>query len=254
MKSLFQTLTVLASVVAAPAFAAEAEVVEIPLAQVFVPATGFDDNDSVEIFLDGTLPNSCYTLEKHKLVSDLPRRHFAIQQFAIRNRDGICDGTSPLPAGFSSPVPFTVPVTLGRLERGLYGVSFRQSLTGPSSLRRFRVDAAPVATADSRFYAMTRNVVVADVLRVGQPLKIEISGVLNNSCYELEDKVDVEIVDDIVVLMPTVKMQEKGGACLEVIRPFAKSVLVRALPAKRYLVHVRSMHGRSVNASFTVTR
>ncbi len=228
----------------------EFEIVEIPVNKIFVPARGFDDNDSVEAVLDGQLPSPCYTLEKQKVEYNPALHQFTIRQFAVRQRMGVCAGPDDKGGSVTETrIPFTEPVTLGRLDTGNYSVVYNRGEEPGTS--QFQVHHAAVPTADDRPYAVIRSVEVPDRVRTGARTFATINGILINSCYELDNRVDVELVDDVAVVLPTVRVQT-GRACLEYIRPFSIEVDLGGFrQAGRYLVHVRSMHGKSVNAAFS---
>ena len=63
--------------------ATNVETVEVPIQYVFVPKVGYDDNDNVQIVLDGFLPNSCYTMAGNMAEPTRDPRVFRIRQFAL---------------------------------------------------------------------------------------------------------------------------------------------------------------------------
>ena len=94
--------------VGARAAEGESQIVELPIARVFIPAKGFDDNDSVEAVIDGELPNACYVLEKQSVKVDHQNKIVTVRQFAIRLRAGTCkEGSEPGTPEFITPIPFT---------------------------------------------------------------------------------------------------------------------------------------------------
>lgn len=227
------------------------ERVEVPVGRVFVPPQGYDDNDNIEIVVDGYLPNNCYRIDKTEIhrTSD---RGFSVQQFAVVNRDGICANADRLPPTFNQIVPFTIEASIGRLRSGNYQVKFSRG-AGSAGTRQFRVDRATSANIDSLPYAAVSNAYVGDIVRGDVGVQAVISGVLTSSCMELNEEVVVKQVQDVLIVLPTVKaMPDK--LCQFMIRPFERIVNLGAVDEGRYLVHVRSMNGKAVNRAFSAVK
>ena len=247
-----KTIQLLSAMFALGAIGAQAEtgtstIVELPIAKVFIPARGFDDNDSVEAVVDGTLPNACYNLEKQYVGVDHEKKIITIRQFAIRQTSGTCkEGSEPNTPELRTPIPFTETVKIGRLALGSYQIMYSPSL-GQLQSRPFEVEMAPVPTLDTVPYAMVTEVSTSDVVYLGQELKVQVSGVLNNSCYTLNENIGQQKVDDVYIVLPTIRIARQD-ACLMFTRPFSVTVnLGRVMNESRYLIHARSMNGGSVN-------
>ncbi|MBP7844980.1 MAG: hypothetical protein KA116_09195 [Proteobacteria bacterium] len=224
--------------------------VEIGVARVFIPANGFDDNDTVEAVLDGELPNSCFALEKSVVDVNAAEKTITVHQFAIRVTAGICDPkeVQDVPQ-LMTPVPYSVTVTVGQLAAGNYKINFAPNST-QNKIRNFKVDVAKVPSIDSRPYAKVTQVIVDDIIGDKDNVKVEIRGVLNNSCYEL-DRIDVDTQDDVTILLPTVTVK-RAPTCLMVLRPFTATVDLGAMGAAHRMIHVRSAEGKSLNHTFQV--
>ena len=249
-KSFSATCVLSLAVGAGSAFAAqEPELVEVSLNKVFVPAMGYDDNDKIQIVLDGNLPNPCYKLDKAE-VSRTSDKKFAVKQWARRSKDGIC-ALSALPVTMNMLVPFTEEIAVGTLTKGSYDVGY-QTLDRQLE-RSFSVDAAPVPTVDNMPYASVSSVQMPDVVASETNLLAGLSGVLTNSCSFLDSNVRVEHVGDVMVLLPALRFTA-DVLCLQVLRPFFQEIELGQLEEGRYLVHARSMNGKAVNKTFTVSK
>ncbi len=242
---------------ASPAFAqalAPAEVarpVEVALSNVFLPATGYDDNDNVLALVDGLLPNGCYSLGHTETVAK--PQGFALRQFALRKVDGVCAPGQELPADVAAPVPFSHEISFGRLESGSYAIEFA-SREGGRKTRNFGVEKARVASVDNLRYAAITSVYVPDILSASTEageFKLLLAGLLTSSCVELADEIKVERVDDVIVVLPPTKTVF-SGSCLPFTRSFATEVAIAIPPAGRYMIHVRSLNGNAVSRLFTV--
>lgn len=257
MKTQNVTLTtlVLSLAIASPLRAAnpETEIVEVPVSQAFIPKEGFDDNDTVQVVLDGALPNSCYSLGEHTVTVNEEKKTVTVKQFAVRKKDGICaQNGANLPIDAQMMIPFQGDVLVGQLNKGEYSVNFQAQ--GGEKARRFDVTSAPATSIDNVRYAAVNNAYVPDVVKSGENVVARLSGILNSSCTQLAPEITVLKEGDVTVVMPPVVVTF-NGPCLQVIRPFVRDLpLGPAGQEGRYLLHVRSMNGRSVNRVYSVDR
>jgi hypothetical protein len=228
----------------------ETESVEVPIQRVFIPAHGYDDNDSIEAVIEGELPNFCYSLGRAEVSKPTGEGFISIRQYALKQTGGICaDSEQDLPQ-LKTTVPFTDTVSLGQLKSADYQLRFFPAQQKPAE-RGFHVAAATAKTVDTLPYASLSQISVPDYFPEGHNVLVEVRGTLNNSCYELADKVEVKRMDDVSVLLTTVEI-ERAEPCLMVVRPFTVMVNLGELPAGRHLVHARSMHGKALNRVVTV--
>ncbi len=234
--------------------ASENRIVEIPVARIFIPATGFDDNDTVQAVMDGELPNVCYILEKQSLTLDPATHQIYVRQFATRLTSGSCkEGSEPGTPEFVTPIPYTETVDIGKLPEGSYNLVFATG-EGQVASKPFEVSSAPVPTLDSLPYAMVTEVSVDDVVVRGRPISVTIKGILNNSCYSLNEEIKTHKVDDVTIVLPTITVARQD-ACLMYTRPFYQTITLDPVTdVARHLVHVRSMNGKSLNRVYGVKK
>jgi hypothetical protein len=249
-------------VMAAPVFAAPELVtndasanVEIPVEQVLSPAFGFDDNDQVMVVLHGWLPNACYSLADSRVEREADSHRMKIHQFATLRGDGICatDSGTPgkkMPEHLLLAVPFNQEVPIGRLPVGDYQFQIESRQSTP--MRALTVSKALTPSVDSLPYAMVSGASVADITQAGKEVEVTVSGLLNSTCTEVADEIEVKKVGDVFVVLPTLRVKE--GACAQVLLPFERKVKLGKPEAGRYLVHVRSMNGRAVNKVIEVQK
>lgn len=233
-------------------YVGETDTVEISVQALLAPVQGFDDNDNVQVVLYGYLPNACYTLNESKVEKLADDKHFRIHQYATRDNQGVCAQDSTLPVHMQMRVPFTQEVNLGSLEMGEYRFeSYRED--GSIQSRILNVGKAKAPTIDSLPYAAVSNATVADVFLGQQNVDVVISGIFNSTCTELDSDVKLDDQGDVVVVMPTVKVNP-DDVCAQVLRPFARTINLGKKAPGNYLIHVRSMNGKAINRVFTVTR
>ncbi len=227
---------------------ADVEIVKIPLERVFIPSQGYDDNDTIEVTVEGQLPNVCYGLEKQDFAINNVRHEITLQQSAIHQSGEICGDRARDPRLMSTSVPFADTATLGRLAAGDYKIIYTTQLGQQE--KTFSVKHATSFTVDSLPYASVIEVSVPPLVQSTAQVAIKVTGLLINTCYNFKD-MTAQVVDDVIVVFPTVSINEEHE-CLPVFRTFTQTVNVGPLQPRRYLVHVRSMQGKSVNRSFSV--
>ena len=205
--------------------------VSVKLTKAFAPE-GYDTDDSVEIMVVAKLPSSCFKLSA--VSTALKSSQEVLVSLKANEFSGTCH-TSP------SPVP--VVVSLGRLsQEGVYRV-----LDGSSrnELGSFRVKKAPKAGhgTDGVLYPLILD---SYLDWRGNSVKLHIAGVFADDCQEIK-KITYDTQENVLVVLPEVDHPE-GPKCQKGMYPFEKDFEVTAeIPAKAFLLHVRSMHGRSIN-------
>jgi hypothetical protein len=218
---------------------------EVALDRVYIPATGFDDNDRVEAVLVGNLPSPCFTLDRAVAEPSKDGKSFRVRQMAWRWNSGAC-ATGDL---IEDPVPFVTPVLLGTLAANSYQVEYLQTGGDPARVS-FQVERAKSVEIDNFNYASIRAVEIADTTEVGRPLVAKVAGMLPSRCGDLDGEPKVEALKDVVMVYPRVKT---GSSCLTTPRGFEREVNLGALKPGNYLLHVRSRGGNAVYQSFQVT-
>ncbi len=233
-------------------FARGAEIVEIPVEAAFAPAQGFDDNDNIQIVLHGWLPNACYTVGDYKIETDSTAKTMKIHQFAMRKTDAMCAEETSMPEHLKMAIPFTTEISLGQLSAGDYKFGYQEP-SGDFGFRDINVGVSPVPSIDAMPYAAVTNAVIPDVVSALDDLVVTVSGVLNSSCTELDDKVEFRKLKDVFIVLPVIKVKP-GVLCAQVIRPFEKTLNLGKTAPGHYLIHVRSMAGKAVNRVIEVWR
>jgi len=223
--------------------------IEVLLGQVFIPEHGYGTNNSVQLTLDGYLPNSCYQLGKYRIDTSADGRTFSVHQFADVEKNGVCAEGQVLPDHLSNLVPYTYDVALGHLAAGDYKIVFNETSSMPRS-RVFHVYSSKNLTADDFPYAAVSTISMPDVVNGANPLNIVLTGSLTSSCSFVSD-VKVSYEDDVIVVQP-VSGYRANTLCTQMLMPFSRKVNIGKLGEGRFLVHVRSMSGKSVSHAFSV--
>jgi hypothetical protein len=227
-------------------------IVEVPLDNAFIAARGFDNNDPIQIVIEGHRPNLCYTLAEQTLTPDAtdPSR-LRISQKAVLSEGGDCDPAKTLPPALDQRKYFVKEPVFGILEaKEKYTLEYLTS--DGIKTREFSVGVAPTDSVDTLKYAMVENAFVKDEVLLSEgTFEIRISGELNSSCAEIARDVAILKIDDVYVALLQVDVRPE--ICLPVNKPFFKTLKV-PVPDKagRYLLHVRAMGGEAKNKIFSV--
>jgi hypothetical protein len=232
MKHILSLIT--ASFLASHAALAAADrplLVSVPVRNVFIPA-GFDDNDNVQVVLEGAFTDTCYRLAHTEVLKSGNDQEFEIVQWA-RKFPGICIPTT---------VPFKSEVSLGRLVSGTYKIE----AVGVSAAS-LEVIRAAANSQDDYIYA---PVSAASVGRRNTGHYVAtLTGTLPNGCFTV-DRTEVLRQEKVLVVLPVIKYDD-SGECRSEPQPFEVAVnLPTDLTAGKYLLHVRSMSGKATNVVF----
>lgn len=209
-------------------FAFNVNAQQIKINKIYVPI-GFDDNDNIEITIEGELPNVCWELQKAKIYKN--GNFIEIKQYAIKKRD-ICTDTI---------VSFEKTITIGKLDEGTYQISGAESINKifqDKNVKTLEVVKAETKDIDNFIYAPVQKIVI-------QKGVLAIKGEFYDSCTELERMV-IDIQEDVIVFLPITK--KLNFFCLQYINPFNFKINLEDLGIEgKYLLHIRSMKGKSLN-------
>lgn len=235
-------------VLAALSFRAMADhTVEAKIDRVFIPPTGYDTNDTVQVMLDGSLSNQCQQVTDTDVRFDAENKVFYIRQIAKVRSLRECHQT-PLPRHLGLPGYFSKEISLGILNAGKYKIEFRGD--GGWSSRSFSVSEAQTETTDDEIYAPVSNFFVPEMMEENNNVQIILTGVIGSRCLGWKD-VEVENLGDIFVIKP--KMQIVSTKfCSITPWPLEKIVSLGKIKAGRYMVHIRSVNGQSLSRMFSV--
>ncbi len=221
--------------------------VEVPLEGLLAPYFGYDDTNNLEVTLHGNLPNPCYRLEKATVEKIPGNPAFRIRQYAVKKNDGVCGEENAAPEQLKMLVPFTNVVSLDSNRPGDYKLIY----TGQNyqtQQKVLNVKEAHKTTVDDYPYAAVSIATTSDVVPKNRKLEVALSGVYTSSCAYLDNEsVKIEKQNDVYVILPIIKMR-RNTICAQSLVPFVHKVELDG-PEKsgHYLIHVRSMNGKSIN-------
>ncbi|MCB0394736.1 MAG: hypothetical protein KDD25_09260 [Bdellovibrionales bacterium] len=226
--------------------------IEVFLSDILFPSVGFDDNDSVEIVLDGELPNTCYEIGSAQ-VRRVGNVFWVSQYSTLRDVQG-CDEDQQLPEVLDWPVNYSNVITLGKLKTGDYKVAF----IGPNGEAQYRpLNIAPAtgSSIDEKLYAPVTSAFVPEIMVESDDVQVALTGVLKKSCVRMkeDDRDLVQKIGNVLVILPELELLPQRE-CFSTLRPIHQIVSLGHLEPGRYLLHVRSAGGRAVNRTFSVIK
>jgi hypothetical protein len=226
------------------------EKTEVFIGHIFVPTQGFDDNDSIQITLDGLLPNGCYSVASHKVRFERTYHNIWVRLFAYVKKDGPCADKSHLPYSVLAPAPYTFSISLGRLPEGTYRVLYPRATLEPGA-HLFTVAGAKTSSIDDTPYAAVTSVDVPERVWGHKNVFVTIHGILTSTCSSLNgDQIKVIKTDDVFTILPKLSF-DPSQTCEATSIPFQKTVSIGETGEGRFLVQVRSMNGRSEVRAFS---
>lgn len=205
------------------------KVVDTSFATAYIPE-GFDTNDHSQMVGEGFFPNSCYRPSMVDVAVDHSLKKIYVQPSAYKY-DGIC---------LQMIVPFERVIDFGLLKAGAYEVVQTKSRT---TMGLVNVRVAPSSNADDYLYAPISQAYFDQ--SSGRKM-VRLTGSFTNSCARLVDTLAI-VQPKVIVVQPISELVDNGN-CKTGEFPFYKDVEVTNTKAGRYLLHVRSLNGNSINS------
>ena len=214
------------------------QIVPAPLDHLYIPA-GFDSNDSVEVVVTGSFPNSCYS--RNKVEVKVKDELIDIKVTAIAP----AEETLTERACAQMIVPFTEVVSVGNLQGGEYEVRVNEG-AGSSLRDKISISEATSNSVDDNIYAA-----IEWVERKSRD-EVVLHGWRYSNCIELDEvKVRTNGKDTLSVL-PV--MKQLSTFCPMKMMPVSYPVKLdySSIKINQPLLHVRTMDGKSVNSIINI--
>jgi hypothetical protein len=230
MKKIFYSLVLFCNL--GHAMAADGSLISTSSERTFIPR-GFDDNDQTLIVIEGRLPNDCYRLETPEIKTDHANHEIFVQPKAAYY-NWLC---------LEVLVPWTQVVTIGKLEAGDW--SLKVGTSRPAEA--FAIKHSSTLSPDDFVYAPvdTLNIDVTSQFAVAT-----IRGRFASRCAELQE---VKLIDsgNTIEVLPIMKAGTARN-CEQKDQQFEYKFELPIKSSGRYLVHVRSLNGQSINQVYEV--
>lgn len=211
--------------------------------KLFIPQ-GFDDNDHVVVVVDTELPSTCYELTDADYQVDIANRAISVAARA-RRLHRLC-----LPV----TMPTSVAVDVGILPKGDFTVVTNNGWLTEKLPVRESTSAGPDDERYADVQAVWLDFAPNHVGRHHLGSDSRYSAVIEARRYwtcEVLDRIEVIDSGRTYELLPIMKMED-GVGCDEVNETFQMRAPLPELSSGRFLLHVRSQNGRSVNQVVTV--
>lgn len=239
-------LTALSALLHTPTFSYAGDPIEeVPIANIFIPAHGFDDNDNIQVTLDVVLPDPCYTFTSTNFDINPATSEISLHAYAWRRNDGVCK-----PGDLLEPTNISVVQDLGRLQSSKYKLTAIDP-NGMNVKKSFEVALAKTTTLDDLSYALVTNIIVNEFFAPSEVVKVKITGRFDPACEKVNKNPKFWVDLDSIVITPTIS-RIPGAKCGSKISQFDRILTIGKLKVGTYLVHARSKNGTSVNHVFQV--
>jgi hypothetical protein len=237
------TMALTLNVLAAP------KISEVNIEEVFVAPVGYDSNDNVEIIVDGKLPNACYELYKTdteiKGFNIYVKQYIKIKQISECRPENQSQHTTPL-----WPVQYTNRIEIGELVKGKYSIIYNTNFS--QKMKTFVVSKSVSSSIDDDLYAPVSNAFIPELIYSTSNAQVILTGIMTNTCMSFQGDVKVIRHDNVFIILPKMSVH-RNRVCTSTMEPLQHIVSLGEVQKEgRYLIHVRSTTGRSVNKLFSV--
>lgn len=203
---------------------------------VYIPQ-GFDDNDNVQVVLEGVFPNNCFKTGPTEVKVDEDKKLIYVKNQVYYYKEAMC---------IQMRVPYEKVVDVGLIPKGGYKVVFTSGPETKVGFGRIGIEKATTKSPDNFLYAAVNNVDVT-VDPQDRSTLVHLTGEFPNACMELKEvKYTHYEGTDVIQIMPITELKTAGCNPGEP-KTFEGLLTVKGLASGRYLIHVRVLNGRSVN-------
>ncbi len=215
-------------------------VVDAPIHAMHTPS-GFDDNDVAQIIIEGEFPNTCYAVGRaivRAQLEDLEQGVIKVHLEALHSKRGNC---------LQVETPFIKVVDLGVLPAGKYSILGLKTLNKMGTLNIAHAGEAELM--DKHNYAPVDALYIRDDA-LGFRRMLVLIGAFSNTCVQFAETTPLyrgTADREVLEVLPIVEMR-KDSDCREAHVPFFKTIEIPdGIPSGRYLFHVRTANGNSLN-------
>lgn len=213
---------------------AQAKHVDWQIKAVYTPMN-FDDNDTVQFVIEGKFPNACYSIG-NTWSRSYPDHKTVLFGYDVIYEPGPCLQVESF---------FAKTVEVGTLPEGEYKIATFRNINRP--LGKLRVQKARSRTKDNSPYApVTSAIVESD--DSGLRRFLTLTGYFPNTCLQIDPDATqvVATARNVLEVLPFVRMV--GDVCSSTIQPYTYTLQIpESVPPGKYLIHIRTMNGNSLN-------
>lgn len=196
---------------------------------MYVPG-GYDSNDLIQIVGEGKFANSCYRQAETNVRVDEVKHKIFLGPVAYFY-PGIC---------LMVILPYQKTVDVGILKPGKWEIVQE---TDKKTVGEINVATAKSESADDYLYAPISQAFYYELATLG---RVTLTGEFSNSCLRIKE-VKVTQEPDVIVMQPIAVMEQRSN-CQDGKFPFTQVTRIDNVTPGRYLLHVRSLNGNSINS------
>jgi hypothetical protein len=197
----------------------------------YIP-NGFDSNDQVQFVVEGTYRDTCSKPADTRFTINTSSKTIHVSAFEYRYSGPCLDVL----------VPHDEVINLGIIPPGRYQVV----QSGGRSLGNLNVNLAISSSPDEFLYAPISQ---AYLKNANGRMALTLSGVFTNSCMKIQ-KIVSNVQNNVVTVQPIALLLPTATHCVIGRFPFEETVFLKPVRSGRYLLHVRSLNGKSINNLF----
>lgn len=217
----------------------------LPVEKIFSVEHGFDTTDTVEIAVQGTMPDSCHTLEKGTARVDEVNKKIYVNVGGYVRQNQIC---------WMTITPFLEVIQVGHLKKGTYEIVSEKD---PRVIGKLDVAKSTSHEPDDHLYAPVDTVELSSIQTENNNIapfqELSLKGTypfMLKGCMRVTDVKSYKTENDVLVVMPISRVLEEKDCKPEDAdgsNRFVVKKKVRSLIGEKGLVHVRTLNGRAVN-------
>jgi hypothetical protein len=204
--------------------------------EFFFAPTGFDSNDNAQLVIDGNYINTCFKVGPVLTKVDSENKKIYLRNQAYYYPDCWC---------LYVLVPYTQVVNLGILKPGIYDIIASDENANFNSIGSLNVAKNQTSNPDNFFYAAVEEAQFLKTETPGYPIII-LRGTLPSECMEIREIRVVRNSPNVIELLPIMTVRESGCDSTK-STSFQKTISLENLSEGKYLIHVRSLNGQSIN-------
>jgi len=202
--------------------------IPIQISDMYIPS-GFDSNDDVQVVVEGWFPNTCYKLAPQDKNTVKVEGNVIFIQPQAWKYNGAC---------LQVVVHYDQVISLGILNEGDY----RVALGGGGGVKPLTIKKATRPEPDDYVYAPIKS---AEFLRDKKIVRVE--GEFTHGCMKVDRVIQYEPHDQAIAILPIVT-HEVTEACEKQPTSFKEDIELTHKDLKgRYLIHIRTANGKSLN-------
>ncbi len=226
MKVHFLKLIVL--LMAGSAMGEDLQTVTVGLSKALIPV-GFDDNDRVQLVVQGTFQDTCHRLAGYKV--EVENGTIFVEQKAYRYSFQC----------LQMLVPFAQVIDVGIIKEKVYQVADR---TSANLLGTLAVTHSNNPGPDDHLYLPVNDAFISEQGTSGKR-SVVIRGTFLDDCTTLQE-IRVHVYSNAIVVLP-VALRRTFDVCEPKRIPFSYEQNIDQTLHGEYLLHVRSLNGQAVN-------